>query len=260
MPELPGIGCLVSKRGIFMDERYTRQEMLLGPEAMARLYNAHVAVFGLGGVGSYTVEALARAGIGELTLVDHDSYGLSNINRQLGALTSTLGNSKVSVMGRRVSDINPLIKVHTFEAMYTSENRELFFKHKYDYIVDAIDLVSSKLDLIITAMEREIPIISSMGMGNRLDPSKLEITDISKTSYCPLARIIRRELRKKGVFHHRVLFSSEKAIVPERNNREQPPPGRRSIPGSVSWVPSCAGLMLAGEVVLQISGFKRRDG
>lgn len=243
-----------------MEERYTRQEMLLGSQAMTRLYNAHVAVFGLGGVGSYTAEALARGGVGELTLVDHDSYGPSNINRQLGALTSTLGHSKASVMGQRISDINPQIEVHTIEAMYTSENRELFYSHKYDYIVDAIDLVSSKLDLIISAMERAVPIISSMGMGNRLDPSKLEITDISKTSYCPLARVMRRELRKKGVFHHRVLFSSEKAIVPGNNSLEKPPPGRRSIPGSVSWVPPCAGLMLAGEVILQIAGFKKTGG
>lgn len=243
-----------------MDERYTRQELLLGPEAMARLYGAHVAVFGLGGVGSYAVEALARAGIGELTLVDHDSYGTSNINRQLGALTSTLGLGKAAVMSQRVSDINPHIKVHAIEAMYTSKNRELFFEHTYDYIIDAIDLVSSKLDLIASAMERGISIISSMGMGNRLDPSKLEITDISKTSHCPLARVIRTELRKMGIYHHKVLFSKEKAIIPRKNTREQPPPGRRSIPGSVSWVPSCAGLMLAGEVILQIAGIKPADG
>lgn len=240
-----------------MEDRFIREEMLLGSGAMRRLRDSHVAVFGLGGVGSFAAEALARGGIGELTLVDHDSYGLSNINRQLGALTSTVGRSKAQVMSERVLDINPDIKVHPIEAMYSPDNRGMFFEYQYDYIVDAIDLVSCKLDLILSAMERKLNIISALGTGNKLDPSGLQITDISKTSYCPLARIVRRELRKKGVFHHKVLFSAEEAIKPGENSLEQPPPGRRSIPGSVSWVPPCAGMMLAGEVILNIAGIKK---
>lgn len=240
-----------------MDDRFIREEILLGTDAMAKLQGAHVAVFGLGGVGSYVVEALARGGVGELTLVDQDIYGLSNINRQLGALTTTLGRSKAGVMAERALDINPGIKVHPMEARYEADNRDLFFEVKYDYIIDAIDLVSCKLDLIMSAMALDIPIISALGTGNKLDPTKFQITDISKTSNCPLARVVRKELRKKGVLHHRVLYSSEDAIKPEDSTTEEPPPGRRSIPGSVSWVPACAGLMLAGDVILSIAGISK---
>lgn len=224
---------------------------------MKRLASAHVAVLGLGGVGSFAAEALARGGIGRITLVDHDIYGMTNINRQLGALTSTLGRSKASVMADRVLDINPDIKVEPLEIMYTAESREVFFEHSYDYIVDAIDQVSGKLDLIVSAIERNIPIISAMGTGNKLDPFRLEITDISKTKNCPLARVVRKELRKRGITHHRVLFSSEDPIKPGDGIMEEPPPGRRSIPGSVSWVPPCAGLMLAGEVILSVAEINR---
>ena len=230
-----------------MEEAFLREEMLLGARAMERLRRAHVIVFGIGGVGSYAAEGLARAGIGRLTLVDNDTVGMTNLNRQLCALHSTLGQYKADVMAARVRDINPDCRVTSLPELYSEETKERFFTEAYDYIVDAIDLVSCKLSLIQTAKERCIPIISAMGTGNKLDPTRFCITDISKTSGCHLARIMRRELRSRGILHHTVLYSEELPMTPEE--LEAPPPGRRSIPGSVSWVPSCAGLMLAGHVV-----------
>ena len=230
-----------------MEEAFLREEMLLGARAMERLRRAHVIVFGIGGVGSYAAEGLARAGIGRLTLVDNDTVGMTNLNRQLCALHSTLGQYKSDVMAARVRDINPDCRVTSLPELYSEETKERFFTEAYDYIVDAIDLVSCKLSLIQTAKERCIPIISAMGTGNKLDPTRFCITDISKTSGCHLARIMRRELRSRGILHHTVLYSEELPMTPEE--LEAPPPGRRSIPGSVSWVPSCAGLMLAGYVV-----------
>ena len=230
-----------------MEEAFLREKMLLGAQAMERLRRAHVIVFGIGGVGSYAAEGLARAGIGNLTLVDNDTVGITNLNRQLCALHSTLGQYKSDVMAARVRDINPDCRVTSLPELYSEETKERFFTEAYDYIVDAIDLVSCKLSLIQTAKERGIPIISAMGTGNKLDPTRFCITDISKTSGCHLARIMRRELRSRGILHHTVLYSEELPMTPEE--LEAPPPGRRSIPGSVSWVPSCAGLMLAGYVV-----------
>ena len=230
-----------------MEEAFLREEMLLGARAMECLRRAHVIVFGIGGVGSYAAEGLARAGIGRLTLVDNDTVGMTNLNRQLCALHSTLGQYKSDVMAARVRDINPDCRVTSLPELYSEETKERFFTEAYDYIVDAIDLVSCKLSLIQTAKERCIPIISAMGTGNKLDPTRFCITDISKTSCCHLARIMRRELRSRGILHHTVLYSEELPMTPEE--LEAPPPGRRSIPGSVSWVPSCAGLMLAGYVV-----------
>ena len=230
-----------------MEEAFLREKMLLGAQAMERLRRAHVIVFGIGGVGSYAAEGLARAGIGRLTLVDNDTVGMTNLNRQLCALHSTLGQYKADVMAARVRDINPDCRVTSLPELYSEETKERFFTEAYDYIVDAIDLVSCKLSLIQTAKERCIPIISAMGTGNKLDPTRFCITDISKTSGCHLARIMRRELRSRGILHHTVLYSEELPMTPEE--LEAPPPGRRSIPGSVSWVPSCAGLMLAGHVV-----------
>ena len=232
-----------------MDETFLRNEMMLGKAAMEKLRSAHVCVFGLGGVGSYAVEALARSGIGELTLVDQDSYGQSNINRQLGALQSTVGRSKAHVLAERVLDINPSCIVHPVVGRYEAEKREEFFA-PYDYIVDAIDLVSCKVDLIVTAMERNIPIISALGTGNKLDPSRLEVTDLSKTKGCPLARVMRRELGRLGIKHLKVVYSSEEACHTEQ--LEAPPPGRRSVPASVPWVPSVAGLMMGGAVVMDL--------
>lgn len=233
-----------------MSDAFLREEMLLGADATARLRASHVAVFGIGGVGSYAVEALARAGVGALTLIDNDTVGETNLNRQLCALHSTIGQYKAEVMAGRVRDINPDCRVTPLPLLYNEASKERFFQEKYDYIIDAIDLVSCKLSLIQTAMSRGIPIVSAMGTGNKLDPSEFCITDISKTSGCHLARIMRRELRSRGIVHHTVLYSQELPAAAEQ--REAPPPGRRSVPGSVSWVPSCAGLMLAGFVVQQL--------
>ncbi len=233
------------------DKRFLREEMLLGPDALARLRAAHVIVFGIGGVGSYAVEALARAGVGALTLVDCDTVGETNINRQLCALQSTLGRYKAEVMAERVRDISPDCRVRAWNLLYSDETHERFFDCHYDYLIDAIDLVSCKLSLIQRAHERQIPIISSMGTGNKLDPTQFQITDIYKTSGCHLARVMRRELRSRGITAHTVLFSPELPHKPLE--LEAPPPGRRSIPASVSWVPSCAGLMLAGHVVMRLA-------
>lgn len=233
-----------------MEEAFIREEMILGAAAMQRLRQSHVIVYGIGGVGSYVAEGLARAGIGALTLVDSDTVGISNLNRQLCALHSTVGRYKSDVMAERVRDINPSCRVVSMPELYNEETKEHFFEQPYDYIVDAIDLVSCKLSLIQTARERGIPMISAMGTGNKLDPTQFCITDISKTSGCHLARIMRRELRNRGIYHHTVLYSQELPKTPLE--LEAPPPGRRSIPASVSWVPSCAGLMIAGHVVQEL--------
>ena len=235
-----------------MKEQFLRTEMVLGPKAMERLAAAHVAVFGLGGVGSWAAEALARAGVGTLTLIDHDEVGVTNLNRQIQALWSTQGQPKAEAMAARIQDINPDCKVYPVVSKYEPVNREDFFAVRYDYIVDAIDMVSSKLDLIQTAIERGIPILSALGTGNKLDPSQFRIIDISKTEGCPLARVIRKELRNRGIQHHRVLFSPE--LPHAADQREAPPPGRRSVPASVPWVPPVAGLMMAGDVILALAG------
>ena len=232
-------------------EAFIRQEMLMGAEAMEKLKNSHVIVFGIGGVGSYAVEALARGGVGELTLVDSDTVGISNLNRQLCALHSTMGKYKSDVMAERVKDINPNCVVRSLPMLYNEENKDAFFDRHYDYIVDAIDLVSCKLSLILNARERNIPIISAMGTGNKMDPTQFRITDISKTSGCHLARIMRKELRNRGILHHTVLYSEELPQKPEF--AEEPPPGRRSVPASLSWVPSVAGLMLGGYVIRSLA-------
>lgn len=233
-----------------MNDIFLRTRMLLGDDAMDRLASSHVAVFGLGGVGSYAVEALARSGVGELTLVDRDTLSPSNINRQLYALHSTVGQPKAEVAARRCLDINPALRVHTLCETYDADHREAFFNAKYDFIIDAIDLVSCKLDLISQALARGIPIISALGTGNKLDPSLLCVSDISKTSGCPLARVMRRELKDRGIRHLPVVFSPEQPA--ETRQLDTPDPGRRSVPASVSWVPSCAGLMLGGYVVRQL--------
>ncbi len=230
-----------------MNEQHIRTAMLLGEEAVDCLYRAHVAVFGIGGVGSFVAEALARAGIGKLTLVDDDVVSVSNLNRQLVALCSTVGRNKTDVMAARIADINPDCTVRTLPLRYTPENREQFFAQPYDYVADAIDSVACKTDLIVTALERNVPIISSMGTGNKLDPSQFVITDLSKTSGCPLARVMRRELKQRGIVHHTVLYSTEPPTKP----LFQPTEGV-SVPGSVAWVPSCAGLMIAGHIIRQL--------
>lgn len=229
-----------------MDERFLRTEMLLGPEAMERLAAAHVAVFGLGGVGSWCAEALGRSGVGRLTLVDEDTVGLSNINRQLCALGSTLGRPKAQVMAERIKDINPEAEIKALTARYEAASREELLAD-FDFVVDAIDLVSCKLDLIISCRQRGIPIVSALGTGNKRDAMQLRLDDISKTCGCALARVVRKELRRLGVEHHPVVFSPEEPMEPEQ--REAPPPGRRSIPGSLVWVPAAAGMLLCQYVV-----------
>ena len=225
----------------------TNGEMVLGDRALEKLSRCHVAVFGLGGVGSYAAEILARSGVGELTLVDQDTLSLTNINRQMYALSSTVGEYKAEAAARRCRDINPDIRVHPLCATYDAAHREDFFAGKFDYIADCIDLVTCKLDLIQQAGERGIPIISALGTGNKLDPSLLQITDISRTSVCPLARVMRRELRDRGIRHLQVVYSPEPAA--ETRQLEAPSPGRRSVPASVPWVPSTAGILMASAIV-----------
>lgn len=229
------------------NEQFLRTEMLLGEAAMEKLAAAHVAVFGLGGVGSWCAEALARSGVGALTLVDNDQVGMTNLNRQAQALHSTLGLDKTEALARRIRDINPNCSLHLIPEKYEAAARESFFTVSYDYIVDAIDLVSCKLDLIETALQRGISIISSMGTGNKLDPSQFRVADISKTEGCALARIIRKELRARNIRHHKVVFSPE--LPAQTNQKEAPPPGRRSVPASAPWVPPVAGFLLAGAVI-----------
>ena len=234
-----------------MDALFIREEALLGSAAMERLRGSHVAVFGLGGVGSWCAEALCRSGIGELTLVDQDCVSVSNRNRQLCALENTVGRSKAEVMAERLSQIDPNCKLHPIMEQYNAESRERFFAANFDYVVDAIDLVSCKLDLIESCVARGIPIVSSLGTGNKLDASRLCITDLSKTEGCPFARILRKELRARGITHLSVVFSSEEAH--EAIQSEAPPPGRRSVPGSLVWVTATAGMLLCQKVVRDIA-------
>lgn len=234
-----------------MDEQFLRTEMLLGTPAIERLAAAHVAVFGLGGVGSWCAEALTRAGVGALTLIDQDTVGKTNLNRQAQALWSTLDQPKAEALAARLRDINPACRLSPLQARYCAENRDAFFPIRYDYIVDAIDLVSCKLDLIETAQSRGIPIVSALGTGNKLDASLFTITDIAQTSGCPLARIVRKELRARGILHHKVIFSPE--LAAKTDQRETPPPGRRSVPASAPWVPPVAGFLLAQAVVLDLT-------
>lgn len=223
-------------------------EPLIGKEGLDLLGMKKIAVFGLGGVGSYAVEALARCGVGSLTLVDHDTVDVTNINRQLFALHSTIGKPKVQAARERISDIDGDILVHTYDTFYGTDSAHMFDLSAYDYIVDAIDTVSSKLLLIEQAKLSGTPIISSMGTGNKLDPSKFEITDISRTSVCPLAKAVRSELRKRGIRKVKVLFSKEKPVK-SKLTRMGTDGKKRPVPGSISFVPGTAGLMMAAEVV-----------
>ena len=232
-----------------MREEFSRMGLLLGEEALSRLENARVAVFGLGGVGGYTVEALARGGIGRLDLIDSDTVSLSNRNRQILATRSTLGLPKVEAAKRRVLDINEEARVITWEVFFSKDTAAMFDFSQYDYIVDAIDTVTAKLLLIQLATEAGTPIISCMGTGNKLDPTAFRVTDISKTTMCPLARVMRKELGKRGIKHLKVVYSQEEAMTPHGAEEEMAALGKRQIPGSVSFVPGAAGLILAGEVI-----------
>lgn len=220
-----------------MDERNARLLPLFGEEALAKLNNSHVAVFGIGGVGSYVVEALARGGIGEITLVDSDTVCESNINRQLVALSSTIGQSKVSVMSDRIADINPNLIIHRKEIFYLPETSGEFNFDEYDYVVDAVDTVTAKINIIENCFQKGIPVISSMGTGNKLDPSGFEVADIYETSVCPLAKVMRNELKKRGITSLKTVYSKEKPVIVSRT------------PASASFVPGVAGLIIAGEVI-----------
>ena len=235
-------------------DQLSRTRLLLGSDAMAKLKNARVAVFGLGGVGGYVVEALARSGIGALDLIDHDTISLTNINRQLLATHSTVGQSKAQAAGNRVLDIDPTISVTVHETFYLPETADQFDFSQYSYVVDAIDTVTGKLMLAKAAQDAGIPIISSMGTGNKLDPTAFRVADISQTKGCPLARIMRKECRKRGITTLKVVYSEEEPI-PSRSEEstEELPEGRRSLPGSVAFVPSVAGLILASEVIKDLT-------
>ncbi len=255
-----------------MLNEFSRMEILLGKLAMDALANARVAIFGVGGVGSFAAEAIARAGIGAIDLFDDDKVCLTNINRQLIALHSTIGQKKVEVMKARILDINPRCRVIANECFYGAENAEQFDLSVYDYIIDAIDTVSSKLILIERAYAAGTPVISCMGAGNKLDPTRLEVADIYKTSVCPLARVMRKELKARGIPALKVVYSREEAIKPAEDlsisckTNCVCPPGtqrkctvRRQVPGSVSFVPPVAGFILAGEVIQDIMAKDRQS-
>lgn len=232
-----------------MQEMFTRTAMLLGEDAIERLKKARVAVFGIGGVGGYVTEALVRAGVGALDLIDNDVVCESNLNRQIIATQSTIGQAKVDVMAERIRDINPQCQVNTYQCFYLPETAEEFDFSKYSYVVDAIDTVTGKIQLVMQAKEAGVPIISCMGTGNKLEPTRLEIADIYKTSVCPLAKVMRRELKARGVESLKVLYSREEATKPLITYENEGQEVRRATPGSVSFVPSVAGLIIASEVI-----------
>ena len=232
---------------IFMDI-FSRTELIFGKEAMDILRLSRVAVFGTGGVGGYAAEALARSGIGVLDLIDNDTVSITNINRQIIALHSTVGKYKVDVMKERILDINPECKVNTYKTFFMPDTSHLFDFSQYDYVIDAIDTVTGKIEIIMQAKKADTPVISSMGAGNKTDPSAFEVADIYKTEMCPLAKVMRHEMKKRNVKHLKVVYSKEKPVTPKGITDEKVV-GRRSIPGSNAFVPSVAGLVIAGEVI-----------
>lgn len=253
------------------DSAFSRTELLLGRAALERLRQCRVAVFGIGGVGSFTAEALARSGVGRLALIDDDLVCVTNINRQLLALHSTVGRPKVEVMAERLRDINPALEVETHKTFYLPENADAFDLSRYDYVVDAVDTVSAKVELAVRARQAGVPIVSCMGAGNKLDPTRFEVADIAATSVCPLCKVMRKELKRRGVEGLKVVYSKEPPL--ERDDAGTPaacrgacvcPKGsprtctvRRRIPGSIAFVPSVAGLILAGEVVRDLTAGTR---
>ena len=252
-----------------MLHEFSRTEMLIGTEGLNKLRNSKVAVFGIGGVGTFVVEGLARSGVGKFVLVDDDDVCLTNINRQIHATRKTVGKAKVEVMKERILDINKKAEVITYKELYNAESAEKLLSVDYDYVVDAIDMVSSKLDLIERCKNMNIPIISSMGAGNKLNPTMLEVADIYKTSMCPLAKVMRRELKRRGIKKLQVVYSKEKPIKPMEvggdcktdcicPNKDRTCVERRQIPGSVSFVPSVAGLIISSEIVKDIIGYNEK--
>ena len=235
-----------------MNETFVRTELLIGEEGLARLRDAKVAVFGVGGVGGYAVEALARSGVGHFLLVDNDVVSESNLNRQIIALRSTVGKYKTQVMKERIADICPDTEVETRECFFLPENADTFAFEEYDYVVDAIDTVSGKIALVECCREAGTKVISAMGAGNKLDPTKFVVTDIYKTQTCPLARVMRRELKKRGIPGLKVVYSTEEAMTPRQQIISSD--GRKVTPGSMAFVPGTAGLILAAEVVKDLLG------
>ena len=231
-----------------MLNRFSREEIIIGKEGLTKLKNSKVAIFGIGGVGSYVLEGLARAGVGNFALIDNDDISVTNINRQIIALESTVGKSKVEIAKQRVLDINPKAKVEIYKEFFMPETEGIIDK-SIDYIVDAIDTTTAKIELVLRAQELNIPIICSMGTGNKLDPTKFKITDIYKTEMDPLAKVMRKELRARGVKHLKVLYSTEHPVDAKAPSEEQKGSTKRSVPGSISFVPSVAGLIIASEVV-----------
>lgn len=226
----------------------TRTSFLVGDDGIEKLKSSNVIVFGVGGVGSFTVEALARAGVGNLTIVDFDDVDITNINRQIPALHSTVGKYKVDVMEDRILDINPNINIKKIRSLYNKDTSDEILTERYDYVVDAIDMVSSKIHLIETCEKKGLKIISSMGMGNKLDPTKIVVTDIHKTSTCPLAKVMRKELRDRGIKKIKVVYSTEQPIELKKKVMN----GRKVTPGSVSFVPSVGGLIIASVIVNEL--------
>lgn len=254
-----------------MLNQFSRTQLLIGEEGIAALRDARVAVFGIGGVGGYVVEALARSGVGHFDLIDDDKVCLTNINRQIIATRKTVGQYKVDVMKDRILSVNPDAEVVTHRCFYLPETASEFDFASYSYVVDAVDTVTAKIDIIMQAQAAGVPVISSMGAGNKMDPTKFAVTDIYKTTMCPLAKVMRRELKKRGVKKLKVVYSTEKAIRPKedmsiscRTNCICPPGAahkcteRRDIPGSIAFVPSVAGLIVAGEVVKDLIGYKEQ--
>lgn len=252
-----------------MLDQFSRTQLLVGKEAMDRLANSRVAIFGIGGVGGYVVEALARSGVGTLDLIDDDKICLTNLNRQIIATRSTIGKYKVDVAKARVLDINPKAIVNTYQTFYVPETAEQFDFSQYDYVVDAIDTVTGKINLVMQAQQTNTPIISSMGAGNKMDPTAFRVADIYKTSVCPLAKVMRRELKKRGVKKLKVVYSEEKPLTPIEDEAISCkshcvcPPGtvrkctqRRQVPGSNAFVPSVVGLIIAGEVIKDLVHFE----
>ena len=239
-----------------MDGAFARTALLLGEEGMERLARARVAVFGVGGVGGHVVEALARSGVGALDLIDNDQVCLSNLNRQIIATRATIGQYKVDAARDRIADIHPDAQVRVYKTFYTPETAGQFDFTQYDYVVDAIDTVTGKLALVLQAQEAGVPIISSMGAGNKLDPTAFRVADIYQTSVCPLARVMRTELRRRGVKHLKVVYSTEPPLTPLPAPAEEQT-SRRQTPGSTAFVPAVAGLIIAGEVVRDLTGFAR---
>ena len=247
--------------------QFSRTELLLGREAMEKLHRSRVAVFGIGGVGGYVCEALVRSGVGAFDLIDNDKVCLTNLNRQIIATRKTLGQYKVEVMRERILEINPDADVRTYQAFFLPENAEEFPFEEYDYIVDAVDTVTAKIELVMKAREKDVPVISSMGAGNKLDGSQFRVADLYKTKVCPLAKVMRRELKKRGVKKLKVVYSEEMPVSPLgdlasvcreesacSSGEERKGTERRSIPGSTAFVPSVAGLIIAGEVVKDLCG------